>query len=158
MKSNYLPSFVQFVKSNFPSLCMMLVSNICHFTNILQYNVLILIYSRLVQSCSNYFLINALANYTSTRSICILIRYFQKFLAASVAKWVTREFAPSAEGREFEPPVGSSQRLKNWHLLLPWLAFTIKGLEQGWLAQCQFNVTGRVSCLSATWYFGVLVS
>jgi len=26
--------------------------------------------------------------------------------------------------------------------LLPWLAFTIKGIEQGWLAQCQFNVTG----------------
>jgi len=41
-----------------------------------------------------------------------------------------------------ESPVGSSQRLKNWHLLLPSLAFTIKGLEQGWLAQCQFNVTG----------------
>jgi len=34
------------------------------------------------------------------------------------------------------------QRLKNWHLLLSWLAFTILGLEQGWLAQCQFNVTG----------------
>jgi len=27
--------------------------------------------------------------------------------------------------------------------LLPWLAFTIKGLEQGWLAQSQFKVTGR---------------
>jgi len=26
--------------------------------------------------------------------------------------------------------------------LLPSLAFTIKGLEQGWLAQCQFKVTG----------------
>jgi len=24
--------------------------------------------------------------------------------------------------------------LNNWHLLLPWLGFTIKGLEQGWLA------------------------
>jgi len=22
--------------------------------------------------------------------------------------------------------------LQNWHLLLPWLAFTSKGLEQGW--------------------------
>jgi len=32
--------------------------------------------------------------------------------------------------------------LKNWHLLFTWLAFTIKGLDQGWLAQCQFNVTG----------------
>jgi len=30
--------------------------------------------------------------------------------------------------------IGSSQRL-----LFPWLAFTIKGLEQGWLAQCQFK-------------------
>jgi len=38
--------------------------------------------------------------------------------------------------------VGSSQRLKNLHLLLPWLAFTIKDLEQDWLAQYQFNVTG----------------
>jgi len=28
------------------------------------------------------------------------------------------------------------------HLLLPWLAFTIKGLEQGWLEHCQFKVTG----------------
>jgi len=46
------------------------------------------------------------------------------------------------EGRGFESPVGSSQRLKNWHLLLPWLAFTIKGLEQGWLVQYQFKVTG----------------
>jgi len=26
--------------------------------------------------------------------------------------------------------------------LLPWIAFTIKGLEHGWLVQCQFNVTG----------------
>jgi len=25
----------------------------------------------------------------------------------------------------FESPVWSSQRLNNWHLLLPWLAFTI---------------------------------
>jgi len=50
--------------------------------------------------------------------------------------------APSVEGRGFESPIGSSQRLKNWHLLLTRLAFTIKGLEQGWLAQCQFNVTG----------------
>jgi len=44
--------------------------------------------------------------------------------------------------RGFDSPVGSSQRLKNWHLLLPWLVFTINGLEQGWLAQCQFKVTG----------------
>jgi len=42
----------------------------------------------------------------------------------------------------FESPVRSSQRLKNWHLLLPWLAFTIKGLEQDWLVHCQFKVTG----------------
>jgi len=27
-------------------------------------------------------------------------------------------------------------------LLLPWLAFTINGLEQGWLAQCQFKDVG----------------
>jgi len=27
-------------------------------------------------------------------------------------------------------------------LYKPWLPFTIKDLEQGWLAQCQFNVTG----------------
>jgi len=47
-----------------------------------------------------------------------------------VAQWVERS------------PVRSSQRLKNWHLLLPWLAFIIKGLEQGWSAKCQFNVTG----------------
>jgi len=26
-------------------------------------------------------------------------------------------------------------------MVLPWLAFTIKGLEQGLLAQCQFKVT-----------------
>jgi len=55
---------------------------------------------------------------------------------------VGRALAPSVEGRGFESSVGSIQRLTNWHLLLPWLAFTIKDLEQGWLAQCQFNVTG----------------
>jgi len=49
---------------------------------------------------------------------------------------VGRVLAPNVEGWGFESPVGSSQRLKNWHLLLPWLVFTIKGLEQGWLAQC----------------------
>jgi len=27
-------------------------------------------------------------------------------------------------------------------MLLPWLAFTIKGVEHGWLARCQFKVTG----------------
>jgi len=48
----------------------------------------------------------------------------------------------SEESQGLESPVGSSQRLKNWHLLLPWLAFTIKVLEQSWLAQCQFKVTG----------------
>jgi len=53
-----------------------------------------------------------------------------------------RELAPSVEGRGLESSVGSSQRLKYWHLLLPWLVFTIKGLEQGWLVQCQFKVTG----------------
>jgi len=26
-------------------------------------------------------------------------------------------------------------------LLLPWLASTVKGIEQGWLAQCQFKMT-----------------
>jgi len=38
---------------------------------------------------------------------------------------VDRMLAPSVEGRVLESPVGSSQRPKNWHLLLPWLAFTI---------------------------------
>jgi len=33
--------------------------------------------------------------------------------------------APSVEGRGFESLVGSSQRQKSRHLLLPWLAFTI---------------------------------
>jgi len=32
-------------------------------------------------------------------------------------------FAPSVEGRRFEPRLKSSQILTNWHLLLPWLAF-----------------------------------
>jgi len=37
----------------------------------------------------------------------------------------------------------SSSRFSSFiHLLLPWLVITIKGLEQGWLAKCQFNVTG----------------
>jgi len=32
-------------------------------------------------------------------------------------------------------------------LLLPWLVymFTIKSLEQGWLTQCHFEVTGKVN-------------
>jgi len=34
-------------------------------------------------------------------------------------------FQMSVEGQGFESLVRSSQRLKNWHLLLPWLAFTI---------------------------------
>jgi len=37
----------------------------------------------------------------------------------------------SEEVLGFESPVGSSQRLTNYHLLPPWLAFIIKGLEQG---------------------------
>jgi len=36
-----------------------------------------------------------------------------------------RALAPSVEGRGIESQVGSSQRLKNWHVLVPWLAFTI---------------------------------
>jgi len=55
---------------------------------------------------------------------------------------VGRTLSPSVEAWEFESPVGSSQRLKNWHLLLPCLAFTIKGLEQSRLAHCQFKMTG----------------
>jgi len=31
----------------------------------------------------------------------------------------------NAEGRGFESPVGSIKGLKNRHLLLPWLTFTI---------------------------------
>jgi len=41
-----------------------------------------------------------------------------------------------------QTPVGSSQRLKNWQLLFPWLTFTIKCLERGSFAECQFKVTG----------------
>jgi len=55
---------------------------------------------------------------------------------------VGKSFDLRAEGWWLKPPVGSSQRLKNRHLLLHWIAFTIKDLEQGWLAQCQFKVTG----------------
>jgi len=36
---------------------------------------------------------------------------------------------------------GYPSETENLHLLLPWLTFTIKGLEQDWLAQCQYNVT-----------------
>jgi len=39
--------------------------------------------------------------------------------------------------------------------LIPWLAFTIKGLEQGWLAQCQFSVGYHVYLrygTSVCWY------
>jgi len=39
-------------------------------------------------------------------------------------------------------PIGLSQRLKNWHLLLPWLVFTIFKRPRAGLAQCQFKVTG----------------
>jgi len=38
---------------------------------------------------------------------------------------VGRAFTPSLEGRGFECPVRSSQRLKHCHLLFPWLVFTI---------------------------------
>jgi len=47
----------------------------------------------------------------------------------------------------------------NNDLLLPWLAFTIKDLEQGWLAQCQFNVTGwgmMFICGMVLWCAGAL--
>jgi len=53
---------------------------------------------------------------------------------------VGREYAPRLEGR------GSN--IKNWHLLLPWLAFIIVRLK--WLI--------GVSCLSASWYFSVLAN
>jgi len=42
--------------------------------------------------------------------------------------------------------------------LLPWLAF-IKGLEQGWLAQCQFKVIGwgiMFICGMVIWCAGTL--
>jgi len=42
----------------------------------------------------------------------------------SPPQW-SRALATSVEGRGFKSPVGSCQKLKNWHLLLPWLAFTI---------------------------------
>jgi len=38
---------------------------------------------------------------------------------------VGRVFAMSAESQGLESLVRSSQRLKNWHLLLPWLTVTI---------------------------------
>jgi len=38
---------------------------------------------------------------------------------------VGRALAPSEERSGFEPPIRSSQILANWHLLFPWLAFTI---------------------------------
>jgi len=37
----------------------------------------------------------------------------------------SRTLAPSLEGRGFQSPIGSNQRLRNWRLLLPWIAFTI---------------------------------
>jgi len=32
-------------------------------------------------------------------------------------------------------------KTENWHVLVPWLAFTIYDLEEGYLDQCQFKVT-----------------
>jgi len=55
--------------------------------------------------------------------------------------------------------LGSSQSLKNWHLLLPWLAFNFKGLEQALLAQCQFKLTGwniMFICGIVLWCAGTL--
>jgi len=63
---------------------------------------------------------------------------FRLSKAASVAWWVERSL------RVWNFAVG----LKNWHMLLPWLAFNIYGLEQGWLARWLCGV----SCLSAAWY------
>jgi len=74
---------------------------------------------------------------------CICVPDVQySILQGRLGGLVGKALAPSVECRWLESPVGSSQRLKNWHLLLPWLAFTIEGLEQDWLAQCRFKVTG----------------
>jgi len=43
-----------------------------------------------------------------------------------------------------------------WHMLLFWLALIIKGLEQGWCAHCQFNVTRWGTMFVCGIYFGVL--
>jgi len=34
-------------------------------------------------------------------------------------------------------------KTEKWHLLHPWLTFTILELEQDWLTRCQYNVTRR---------------
>jgi len=47
----------------------------------------------------------------------ILVAILQ--LISHLCGQVGRAFTQSVEGREFELPVGSSQRLKNWYLLLP---------------------------------------
>jgi len=43
------------------------------------------------------------------------------------------------EGRGSNP---RSRQVKDLKIGTCWLAFTIKGLEQGWVSQCQFKVTG----------------
>jgi len=45
------------------------------------------------------------------------------YIIKSIGGQVGRVFAPSTEVWGFKLQVGSSQRLKNWQLLLPWLAF-----------------------------------
>jgi len=49
-------------------------------------------------------------------------------LIPDIYKWTT-EFVVSIESL-------------TWRRKVDLIPFTIKGLEQGWLAQCQFNVTG----------------
>jgi len=54
---------------------------------------------------------------------------------------VSRTVATSADGRCSNTGRGN-QRLKKWHMMLPCLVFTTEELEQGWLALCEYNVTG----------------
>jgi len=58
--------------------------------------------------------------------------YLKVLLVSKIWKWygrlgvlVVRAHAQSVEVRGSESPVVSSQRLKNRHMLLPWLSFTI---------------------------------
>jgi len=46
-----------------------------------------------------------------------------------------------------------SGQVKDLKIGTYWLAFTIKGLEQGWMAQCQFNHVYLWHGTSVCWYF-----
>jgi len=108
------------IKNKFHEILSSLIFTFCNSKSKTKYNILILKRNKIVMYMAQQVLV------TGYQKVLAILFCVVHFPLNKLHWWPSELSAPSECGRSgVQTPIRSSQRLKNWHLLFPWLAFTI---------------------------------